>query len=53
MNGKGSTRRPTTVTEAEQLDRWAATFGKVLAKPDTTTQTVRHEPERSDRTECG
>ena len=49
-NGKGSARRPAAVTEAEQQDRWAATFGKVLAKPDTMPDTASHD---RDREGCG
>jgi hypothetical protein len=43
MNGKGSSRRSATVSEAEAQDRWAATFGPVLAKPDRVTDTAKHE----------
>jgi hypothetical protein len=50
MTGKGSSRRPATVSEAEAQDRWAATFGPVLAKPDMVADTARHD---SDREECG
>lgn len=50
MNGKGSSRRHTVVSEAEQRDRWAATFGQRLAKADTASDTARHD---SDREECG
>jgi hypothetical protein len=42
-NGKGSKRRPTAIPETEAQDRWAATFGQVLAKPDTTPDTASHE----------
>ena len=50
MNGKGSSRRPTVVTEAEQRDRWAATFGKQLAETDKVPDTASHA---SDRDDCG
>ena len=43
MNGKGSSRRPATVPEAEQQDRWAATFGQRLAKADVLSDTARHD----------
>ena len=46
MNGKGSKRRPAAVTEAEQQDRWAATFTQQLAKPDRLSDTVTHDHER-------
>jgi hypothetical protein len=49
MNGKGSQRRPTAVTEAEQRARWAETFGPPLAKPDTTPDTASHDRARDDR----
>lgn len=45
-NGKGSTRRPAAVTEAEQQDRWHQTFGPQLAKPDRLSDTVTHDHER-------
>jgi hypothetical protein len=51
MNGKGSARRPAAVTEAEAVDRWAATFGKQLAKPDGVPDTASHE--KHSREECG
>jgi hypothetical protein len=53
MNGKGDRRRPAAVTEVEQRDRWAATFGKQLAKPDIEHDLVRHGTARSDRPDCG
>jgi hypothetical protein len=50
MNGKGSSRRPTVVTEAEAVDRWAATFGKQLAETDKVPDLVLHEQSGED---CG
>jgi hypothetical protein len=50
MNGKGSSRRPTVVTEAEAVDRWAATFTPTLAKTDTVPDTASHD---TSREECG
>jgi hypothetical protein len=47
--GKGSVRRPAAVTEAEAVDRWAATFGQQLAKPDTTPDTASHDRARDER----
>lgn len=32
-NGKGSVRRPAAVSEEEQRERWAQTFGKIEMTP--------------------